>query len=81
MTKQLSYADSEKFRAEAHKHIGYLLCTPLAVDMLQFLVDGHTIPNLIFFAEFYLLLAGYLMINNSYVIMKERDEKYVRKFI
>ncbi len=81
MTKQLSYADSEKFRAEAHKHIGYLLCTPLALELLHFLVDGHTIPSLIFFIEFYIAIVGYLIINNSYVIMKKRDEKYVRKYI
>ncbi len=81
MTKELSYADSEKFRAEAHKHIGYLFCTPLALDMLHFLVDGQIIELGNFSIEFYIAIVGYLIINNSYVIMRERDKKYVRKFL
>ena len=81
MTKQLSYADSEKFRAETHKHIGYLLCTPLALDLLHLLVDSQAIKTVDCFVEFCLFVVGYLMINNSYVIMRKRDEKYVRKFV
>jgi hypothetical protein len=81
MTKQLSYADSEKFRAEAHKHIGFLLCTPLALNTLHFLVDGEMIDPSNVLRGLVFFIIGYLLIKNSYAIMKKRDEKYVRKFI
>ncbi len=74
MTKQLSYADSEKFRAEAHKHIGFLLCTPLALSILKLLVEAKEINLLYLPALVTLFMLGYLMINNSYSMMKARDD-------
>ena len=81
MTKQLSYADSEKFRADAHKHIGFIFCTPFALSILKLLVEAKEINLLYLPALVALFILGYLLINNSYSMMKKRDEKYVRKYI
>lgn len=81
MTKYLSYAESEKFRAEAHKQMGLILCTPLALSLLKVWVDAKDLNLDHLFFTLPLFIFGFFSVNYSYVIMKRRDEKYVRQFV
>lgn len=79
MAGNVNYAASEKFRAEVHKHVGYLLCTPLAWSIFQYLTDNRILNKLTMLIELVLFSIGYLFVNNSCGIMKSRDVKYVKR--
>jgi hypothetical protein len=73
------YDRSEEFRAQIFFLLGSVLATPFCFGMLDLLQDGKIISIFASSIEILLFLGGYLLVNESYCIMKKRDEVNARK--
>ena len=74
---KINYADSDKFKAELTKYCGLVLATPFCWDLLHFLANEEAMNLLKLLFEFILLGISIALIIQSYVIMIQRDEKYI----
>ena len=73
MNMQDSFPESEKFRANIHLLIGTALSSPLCLTMLELLKDNEFPPIVNILVSLLLAIPGYLIINNSYLIMYSKE--------
>jgi hypothetical protein len=73
------YDRSEEFRAQIFFLLGSILATPFCLGVLEKLQDKKEIDTISWIFEIVMFVIGYLTVNESYSIMKKRDEENARK--
>ena len=73
------YDGSEEFRAQIFFLLGSILATPFCLGVLDFLQNAKETNAASWILEIVMFVVGYLTVNESYCIMKKRDEENARK--
>ena len=71
-----SHHESEKFRAETFRFLGYACCTPFGLSVLNLLMNGKLNCHSGFILSFFLLLLGLDLVFKSYDIMINKEIIY-----
>ena len=66
--------EAEKFRAQIHLFLGISLSTPAGLMILESIKEGVRFSLNSWILSFISLAIGYLLINNSYIIMYKQGE-------
>ena len=72
--------EAEKFRAQIHLFLGMSFSTPSGLMVLEFTKDGKEFTVGTWLFALASVLVGYLLINNSYIIMYKQGFEGNAKF-